>query len=94
MEDNGLGRAYEVVSTAEEKPNKYIRTVAMMLFPNEDSYKKRINRYREWYKNKKELLESVENLYKLYFELSKEERIITEEEISNTRDDLLRDDDD
>ncbi|CAB4393370.1 unnamed protein product [Rhizophagus irregularis] len=65
MEDNGLGRAYEVVSTG-------IIT--------------------EWYENKKELLESVENLYKLYFELSKEERIITEEEINNTRDDLLRED--
>ncbi|RGB24978.1 hypothetical protein C1646_675942 [Rhizophagus diaphanus] len=136
MEDNGLGRAYEVVSTGiitwkdiekaqikiidsalrarykrdskfikeyvnyvkklrkEEKPNEYIRTVAMMLFPNEESYKKRMTRYRDWYENKKELLESVENLYKLYFELSKEERIITEEEISNTRDDLLREDDD
>ncbi|PKK64151.1 hypothetical protein RhiirC2_787909 [Rhizophagus irregularis] len=64
MEDNGLGRAYEVVSTERQ----------------------------EWYENKKELLESVENLYKLYFELSKEERIITEEEINNTRDDLLRED--
>ncbi|RGB23116.1 hypothetical protein C1646_748302 [Rhizophagus diaphanus] len=121
MEDNGLGRAYEVASTAdsairarykreskfikeyvnyvkksrkEEKPNEYIRTVTMMLFPNEESYKKRITQYRDWYGNKKELLESVENLYKLYFELSKEERIIIEEEISNTRDDLLREDDD
>ncbi|CAB4382100.1 unnamed protein product [Rhizophagus irregularis] len=74
----------------EEKPNEYVRTVAMMLFPNEESYKKRIKRYREWYENKKEILESVENLYNLYYELSKEERIITEEDISNTREDLLR----
>ncbi|PKK63102.1 hypothetical protein RhiirC2_717220 [Rhizophagus irregularis] len=76
----------------EEKPNEYVRTVAMMLFPNEESYKKRIKRYREWYENKKEILESVENLYNLYYELSKEERIITEEDISNTREDLLRND--
>ncbi|PKC11294.1 hypothetical protein RhiirA5_413248 [Rhizophagus irregularis] len=51
-----------------------------------------IARYREWYENKKELLENVENLYKLYYELSNEERIITEEEINNIREDLLRDD--
>ncbi|PKC73447.1 hypothetical protein RhiirA1_451153 [Rhizophagus irregularis] len=54
--------------------------------------KNEIARYREWYENKKELLENVENLYKLYYELSNEERIITEEEINNIREDLLRDD--
>jgi hypothetical protein len=52
-----------------------------MLFPNEDSYKKRIARYsREWYENKSERLKSVENSYKLYYELSKEERTNIEEE--------------
>lgn len=55
-----------------------------MLFPNEDSYRKRIIRYREWYVNKIELLENVENLYNLYYELSKEEQI-TEEDIGNIR---------
>ncbi|PKC74520.1 hypothetical protein RhiirA1_449870 [Rhizophagus irregularis] len=66
------------------KRNEYIRTIAIMLFPNEDSYRKRIIRYREWYVNKIELLENVENLYNLYYELSKEEQI-TEEDIGNIR---------
>lgn len=42
--------------------------------------------------NKKELLESIENLYKLYYGLFKGEQIVTEEDISNIRDNLLRDD--
>lgn len=40
-----------------------------MLFPDKEAY---MVRYRKWYANKKNLLESVENLYKLYYELSKE----------------------
>jgi hypothetical protein len=43
----------------EEKPNEYIRIIAMMLFPNEDSYKKRIIKYREWYVNKKNFLKTL-----------------------------------
>jgi hypothetical protein len=77
----------------EKKPNEYIRTIAMMLFPNENAYKRRMERYREWYEDKEELLTSVEGLYALFYELSKEERIVTEEEISNTREGLLNDND-
>jgi hypothetical protein len=77
----------------EEKPNEYIRTISMMLFPNEDAYNKRMDRYRRWYEGKKELLASVEDLYSLYYKLSKEERIMTEDDVNNVRDNLLNNED-
>jgi hypothetical protein len=30
-----------------------------MIFPNEDAYNKRMEKYRKWYKHKKELLASI-----------------------------------
>lgn len=71
----------------EDKPNECIRHVAMMLFPNEESYKERMARYRKWYAKKKNLLKSVENLYTLYYELSKEYRNGIEEDFSRNRSD-------
>ena len=64
-----------------------------MLFPNEDAYERRMSRYRKWYQGKKELLASIENLYSLYYTLSKEERPMTEEEISKTIEELIAYDD-
>ena len=74
-----------------EKPNEYIRNVAKILFPNEGRYNERMKRYKDWYKEKHEkLYASVENLYNLYYELSKEERIMDEEQISTIIADLLK----
>jgi hypothetical protein len=42
--------------------------------------------------NQIQRIKNVENLYNLYYKLSKEERIITEKDISNIRDNLLSDD--
>lgn len=60
----------------------------MMLFQNEESYKKRISRYREWYENKS-FLKALRTYMKFYYELSKEEQFVTEEDIGNIRDNLL-----
>jgi hypothetical protein len=73
----------------EENPDEYVKSTAIMLFPNEDAYERRINRYRKLYQGKKELLASIENLYGLYYALSKEECPITEEEISKTIEKLI-----
>jgi hypothetical protein len=47
-------------------------------------------RYRKWYANKKNLLETVENLYNLYYELSKEERPMVDNEISKAIEDAIK----
>ncbi|CAB4480088.1 hypothetical protein RhiirA5_407579 [Rhizophagus irregularis] len=89
MKDNSLVSTSTITwKDIEKAQNKIMvhyvaryKAISIMLFPNEDSYKKRIARYsREWYENKSELLKSVENSYKLYYELSKEERTNIEEE--------------
>jgi len=72
-----------------DDPDEYIKSTALMLFPNEDAYERRTSRYRKWYQGKKELLASIENLYSLYYTISKEERPITEEEINKTIEELI-----
>ncbi|CAG8828730.1 1398_t:CDS:1, partial [Racocetra persica] len=61
------------------------------LFPNNDAYNKRMSRYRKWYQDKKELLTSIEDLYNLYYELSKKDQLITETEIEEAIEDILID---
>jgi hypothetical protein len=84
---------YVKILRQEENPDEYVKSTAIMLFPNEDAYERRMSRYRKWYQGKKELLASIENLYSLYYTLSKEERPMTEEEISKTIEELIAYDD-
>ena len=74
----------------EENPDEYVRNVAVMLFPDEEAYNNRMTRYRKWHANKKNILKSVENLYKLYYELSKEERPMLDNDISNAIEDAIQ----
>src|SRR6185369_14509469 len=64
----------------EENPDEYIKSTAIMLFPNEEAYNRRMSRYRKWFQGKRELLASIENLYNLYYELSKEDHPMNEAE--------------
>ena len=75
-----------------DDPEEYIKSTAIMLFPNEDAYNRKMARYRKWYLNKKDLLTSIENLYSLFYTISKEERPMAEEEISKTINELIADD--
>ncbi|CAI2189487.1 4748_t:CDS:1 [Funneliformis geosporum] len=84
---------YVKILRQEENPDEYVKSTAIMLFPNDDAYERRMSRYRKWYQGKKELLASIENLYSLYYTLFKEERPITEEEISKTIKELIAYDD-
>ncbi|CAG8685922.1 uncharacterized protein OCT59_028499 [Rhizophagus irregularis] len=74
----------------EENPDEYVRNVAVMLFPDDEAYNIKITRYRKWYANKKNLLKSVEHLYKLYYELSKEERPMVTNEIENAIEEAIK----
>ncbi|RHZ65060.1 hypothetical protein Glove_319g3 [Diversispora epigaea] len=74
-----------------ENKDEYIKYTAITLFPNEEAYNRRMARYRKWYQNKRELLVSVENLYNLYFSLSKEVRPMTETEIEEAIEEVLFD---
>src|SRR5688572_7637190 len=74
-----------------DDPEEYKKSTAIMLFPNEDAYNRKMARYRKWYLNKKDLLASIENLYSLFYTISKEERPMAEEEISKTIDELIAD---
>ena len=70
---------------------EYIKSTAIMLFPNEDAYNRKMSRYRKWYQSKKDLLVSIKNLYSLFYTISKEERPIAEEEINKTIEELIAD---
>jgi hypothetical protein len=48
--------------------------------------------YRKWYKHKKGFLASIEHLYSLYHELSKEVLPMSEKEINEAVEDALKDD--
>ena len=74
-----------------ENKDEYIKYTAITLFPNEEAYNKRMTRYRKWFQGKKELLAGIENLYNLYYELSKRERPMTEAEIDEATEDILKD---
>ncbi|CAB4444448.1 unnamed protein product [Rhizophagus irregularis] len=74
----------------EENPDEYVRNVAVMLFPDDEAYNIKITRYRKWYVNKKNLLKSVEHLYKLYYELSKEEQPMVTNEIENAIEEAIK----
>ena len=53
--------------------------------------KQRSNVFLKWYQNKKDLLASIENLYSLFYSISKEERPMAEEEIDKTIKELIAD---
>ena len=84
---------YVKILRQEENPDEYVKSTAIMLFPTDDAYERRMSRYRKWYQGKKELLASIENLYSLYYTLSKEERPMTEDEVSKTIEELIAYDD-
>jgi hypothetical protein len=65
------------------------KSTAILLFPNEEAYNRRMTRYRNWYQGKKELLASIEYLYSFYYILSKEDRVMTEEEINKAIEEVI-----
>jgi len=56
----------------EKKPNDYIKTVALKMFPNEEAYTLRLENYRQRYADD-DLYNSLEELYLLYYKIASEE---------------------
>ncbi|CAG8608573.1 20716_t:CDS:1 [Gigaspora rosea] len=74
-----------------DNQDEYIKYTAITLFPNDEAYNRRMARYRNWFQSKKELLTSIEDLYNLYYELSKKDQLMTETEIEEAIEDILID---
>src|SRR5436190_18429803 len=75
---------YVKILRQSDDPEEYIKSTAIILFPNEEAYNRKMGRYRKWYQSKKDLLASIETLYSLFYSISKEERPMDEEEIDRT----------
>jgi hypothetical protein len=67
---------------------EHIKRIAYMIFPDEEAYNKRMGRYQKWYKNKPRILKTVETLYELYHNLTKE-NILTEDQIQEELEDIF-----
>src|SRR6185437_16427703 len=55
-----------------EDPNEYIKNLAQIIFPNEDKYNKTMNDYKEFYRRDPKILNSIIELYELYYKLAKD----------------------
>ncbi|CAG8796411.1 2603_t:CDS:1, partial [Racocetra persica] len=65
-------------------PEDHVRYVAKQRISNEETYNERIADFKDWYNEK--VYTSLENLYKLYFELASQEEVVkkrSKEEIDN-----------
>ena len=82
---------YVKILRQSDDPEEYIKSTAIMIFPNEEAYNRKMFRYQKWYQSKKDLLASIENLYNLFYTIFKEERPIAEEEIDKTIEELIAD---
>ncbi|CAG8582906.1 17691_t:CDS:2 [Cetraspora pellucida] len=57
---------------AEKNPNDYIKTIVVKMFSNEEAYTLRLENYCKRYADN-DLYTSLEELYKLYYQIAKEE---------------------
>jgi hypothetical protein len=64
--------SYLRILEIEKNPDNYIRALSRRLIPNEDAFKERMAKYRQKYYND-DIYTSLENLYKIYYEIAKEE---------------------
>jgi tetratricopeptide (TPR) repeat protein len=71
-----------------EDPNEYILNLAQTIFPNKAKYEKVIYDYKQWYGNDPKILSSIMDLYKLYYELAKD-NFISEEQVDKETEDFL-----
>jgi tetratricopeptide (TPR) repeat protein len=71
-----------------ENPNEYILNLAQTIFPNKAKYEKVIYDYKQWYGNDPKILSSIMDLYKLYYELAKD-NFISEEQVDKETKDFL-----
>ncbi|CAG8829132.1 15668_t:CDS:1 [Cetraspora pellucida] len=71
-----------------EDPEKYVLNIAMTILPNKDKYNKITNDYKEFYGWDPKILDSIIELYKLYYKLAKD-YFIKEAQIDKEAEDFL-----
>ena len=71
-----------------EDPNEYIKNLAQIIFPNEDKYNKTMNDYKEFYRRDPKILNSIIELYELYYKLAKD-HFVKEAQIDQEAEDFL-----
>src|SRR5260364_73391 len=55
-----------------EDPEEYIQNLAMTIFPNKNKYNEIMNDYKSWYRRDPKILNSIIELYKLYYKLAQD----------------------
>jgi len=71
-----------------EDPNQYIQDLAQTVFPNEKKYKQIIDDYKTWYGKDPEILNTIMELYGLYYKLAKN-LFISKEQVDKETEDFL-----
>ena len=71
-----------------EDPEEYILKLAMTIFSNKDKYNKIMNDYKSWYDNDPKILNSIMELYKLYYKLAKD-HFVNEAQIDKEAEEFL-----
>jgi hypothetical protein len=62
-----------------EEPEEYVEDLTRTIFPNECKYRQIIDDYKSWYGRDPEILNTIMDLYKLYYKLAKDHFIKKED---------------
>ncbi|PKK55589.1 hypothetical protein RhiirC2_802005 [Rhizophagus irregularis] len=71
-----------------EDPEEYVVRLAQTIFPNKDKYNQIKNDYKEYYGRDPRILNAIMDLYKLYYELAKD-NFVKEEQIDEEAEDYF-----
>jgi len=71
-----------------EDPEQYVEDLARTIFPNERKYHQIMDDYKSWYGRDPEILNTIMELYKIYYKLAKD-YFIKKEDIDNEAEDFL-----
>ncbi len=71
-----------------EDPEEYVVRLAQNIFPNKDKYNQIKNDYKEYYGRDPRILNAIMDLYKLYYELAKD-NFVKEEQIDEEAEDYF-----
>ena len=71
-----------------EDPEEYVLELAQTIFTNKNKYQQIMDDYKSWYGKDPEILNSIIDLYKLYYRLAKN-HFVTEVTIDEEAEDFL-----
>jgi hypothetical protein len=71
-----------------EDPEEHVLNLAQNIFPNKDKYNQIKNDYKEYYGRDPRILNSIMDLYKLYYELAKD-NFVKEDQMDEEAEEFL-----